>query len=141
MPFVWANFDHVFEVFMSSLLPSYHSRKMRWGQVCPWMGVIAKLIFFNHLFLFFIGSLMTSKQSAIDWDWRILQACFRVSSAACPALMVLEKVWSDSLSSLLQKAISFVPQTIIHLAREFTLKFHNSRWCTKFLSQQGKQKT
>ena len=31
-------------------------------------------------------------RSAADWVWRISQACFRVSAAACPALMALEMV-------------------------------------------------
>ena len=55
-----------------------------------------------------LQSLLILCRLAADWDWRILRSCFRVSSATCPALMALERVRSDSLKSLSQKALSFV---------------------------------
>ena len=72
-------------------------------------------------------------RSVADWDWRISLACFRVTSAACPALMALERVRSDSVKSLLQKALSFVPQTIISLMRE-SRRFSNSHLALNFFS-------
>ena len=51
----------------------------------------------------------------MDGDWRILRVCFRVSSAACPAVMAIGRVRSDSLRSLSRKALPFVPQTIVSL--------------------------
>ena len=48
-------------------------------------------------------------QLAVDWDWRIFRACFQISSAACPELIVCKRVRSDSLINLLWKVLSFVP--------------------------------
>ena len=55
-----------------------------------------------------LQSLLILCRLAADWDWKILRSCFRVSSATCPALMALERLRSDSLKSLSQKALSFV---------------------------------
>ena len=65
-----------------------------------------------------LQTLLIVWRSATDWDWRISRVCFRVFSAACPALIALERVRADSLKSLSGKVLSFVPQTIISLMTE-----------------------
>ena len=103
------------------------------------MAAIAKFTFLNYLFWFFVGTLVRFTElinlwrPAADWDRRISRACFRVSSAACPALMALERVRSDSLKSLSRKALSFVPQTIISLMRE-SQRFSYSHSALNFFS-------
>ena len=84
-----------------------------------------------------LRSLLILWRVAPDWNWRISQACFRVSSATCPALMAFERVRSDSLKSLSRKALSFVPQTIISLMRK-SQRFSNSHLALNFFSSEIK---
>ena len=80
-----------------------------------------------------LRSLLIFWRSGADWDWRIPRACFRVSSAACAALMPLKRVRSYFLKSLSRKALSFVQQTIISLMGE-SRRFPNSYSALNFFS-------
>ena len=67
------------------------------------------------LFSFFLKILSISAEG---WDLRISRACLRVSSAAWPALIALDRVRSHSRRSLSRSELSLVPHTIISLIRE-----------------------
>ena len=102
----------------------------------PLQSLHLLIIFFDFLLGAWwrgLRSLLILWRLAADWDWRISRAWVRVSSAACPALMVLKKVRLDSLKSLSWKALLLVPQTIISLMRE-SRKFSNSHSALNFFS-------
>ena len=80
-------------------------------------------------------SLLVLWKLAPDWNQRISKACFQVFSTACLALMALERVRSDSIKSLSQKALPFVPQSIISFMRE-SQRFSNSHSVLNFFSSE-----
>ena len=100
--------------------------------ILPWDKNISKFTFLNYFFWFSHG-LFVLWWSVVHWNWRISWARFRVSSAARPALIALERVRSDSLWSLTPKALSFAPQTITSLMRE-SQRSSNSNVVLNFFS-------
>ena len=72
-------------------------------------------VLWSDLFNFFLKILSIL---AVGWDLRILQACLRVSSAARPALIALDRVRLHSRRSFSWRELSLVPHTIISLIRE-----------------------